>query len=166
MTEKRQIIDALRLNYNGVFDVVELYREIEDWIVKHGMEKEIKKKREHVKADGKNIEWFIEIWKSPTDYAKIIVRVKALMSNIKDVEIVKGDSKINLNHGNVTIIFDGFIEQDIKGRWQQKPLYYFIRSLYDKYVYKLWSNKFDKDVFNYCHSLHKVLDDFFKHYQT
>ena len=166
MVEKRQIIDALRLNYNGVFDVVEFYKEVEDWIARKGMEKEIKKKGEHITPSGKNIEWFIEIWKKPADYAKIVVRIRALMSNIKDVEIVKDKSKINLNQGNIVIQFDGFIEQDVTGRWQQKPLYYFMRAVYDKFIHKLWSDKFNKDVYNDCYQLHKVLTDFFKRYQA
>ena len=166
MVEKRQIVDGLRLNYNGVFDVVEFYKEVEDWIVKRGMQKETKKKGEHIKPHGKNIEWFIEIWKMPTDYAKIVIRLKALMTDVTDVEIKKGDSKLRLNQGNVVLFFDGFIEQDVKERWQQKPLYYFIRALYDKFVYKLWTDKFNKDVYAGCYELHKVLTDFFKRYQV
>jgi len=166
MVEKRQVVDGLRLNYNGVFDVVEFYREVEDWISAKGMEKEIKKTGEHVKPTGKDIEWVIEIWKMPADYAKIIVRLRTLMTDIREVELRKGKSKLILNQGNVLCIFDGFIEQTISGRWQQKPLYYFMRALYDKYIYKLWTDKFNQDVYAGCYDLHKVLTDFFKRYQA
>lgn len=166
MVEKRQIVDGLRLNYEGVFDVIEFYDAVEDWIVKKGMDKEIKKKGEHVKATGKDIEWFIEIWKMPTDYSKIIIRLRVLMSNVKEVEIKRGKDKLILNQGNVLCQFDGFIEQDIIGRWQQKPMYYFIRALYDKFLFRLWTDKFNKDVYAGCYELHKVLADFFKRYQA
>ena len=166
MVEKRQIVDGLRLNYNGPFDVVEFYDEVEDWIAKKGMEKEVKKKGEHIKPGGKEIEWFIEIWKNPSDYAKIIVRLRVLMTDVTEVEIKKGKSKRILNQGNVLCQFDGFIEQDIYGRWQQKPLYYFVRAIYDKFIYRLWTDKFNKDVYAGCYELHKVLTDFFKRYQS
>ena len=87
MVEKRLVVDNLRLNYNGVFDVIDFYKEVEDWIARHGMEKETKKKGEHIKPKGKEIEWFIEIWKMPVDYAKVVIRLKALMTDVQEVEI-------------------------------------------------------------------------------
>ena len=48
MVEKKVLVDALRFSYNGPFDVIEFYKFVEDWIREHGMEKEIKKKLEHV----------------------------------------------------------------------------------------------------------------------
>ena len=39
MSEKKIVIDGLRFSYNGPFDIIEFYKEVEDWIKENGMEK-------------------------------------------------------------------------------------------------------------------------------
>jgi len=48
MITHKLVVDGLRLKYDGLFDVAELYREVEEWMKEKDMEKEIKKKAEHV----------------------------------------------------------------------------------------------------------------------
>lgn len=165
MTEKKIVVDQLRLSYNGIFDINEFYREVEDWIAKNGMEKEIKKKLEHVLPEGKRLEWLIECWKRVADDAKTIVRMRALFNDVKEVEIVKNKSKRRLNHGNALIIFDGILETDVEGSWQQKPMFSFMRTLFDKYIWKFHTNRFEDGLIKETYDMHKTLQDFFNRYK-
>lgn len=165
MVEHKLIVDGLRLKYEGLFEVVEFFKEVEDWMREKGMEKEIKKKEEHVKASGKKIQWFIEIWKKPTDYAKQVVRVNALMDNVKEISIVKGGHRKKLNQGDILVIFDAFLETDLEGRWQQKPVYWFLRALYDKFIWKIWTNKFEDELVSLTYDLHKRIHGFLNLYK-
>ena len=145
--ENKIVVDGLRFIYNGLCDIVDFYKIVEKWIRENGYEKEIKKKLEHVMPSGKNIEWHIEIWKQKFDWARIVIR--------------------RLNEADVLIQFDAWLEMDLEGRWQQKAPYYFLRTLFDKYVYMFWGEKekltgpLAKDTYN----LHKRLKAFFDLYR-
>lgn len=165
MVEKKVIVDGLRLSYNGSFDVIEFYKKVEDWIRENGLEKETKKKLEHVIPKGKKIEWFIECWKNVADYAKTVVRMRALLNNVREVEVMKEGSKIKLNQGDVLIILDAFLETDIEGRWQQKPWFFFLSSLFDKFIWRV-KEKFDEPLRRETNDLHKTLTDFFNSYKA
>lgn len=165
MTEKKFVVDGMKLSYDGPFDVIEFYKKVEDWISAKGKEKEIKKKLEHVEPEGKKIEWCIEIWEDVAEYARIIVRMRALFDNVKEVSIRKGKTKKRLNKGNALIIFDGILETDIKGKWQQKPIFYFLRALADRYIWKFYMNKFEDRLAKDVYELHDALSDFFNSYK-
>lgn len=166
MVEKKFVIDGMQLSYEGPFDIIEFYKKVEEWISAKGKEKEIKKKVEHVEPRGKNIEWFLEIWEDVTDYARTIVRMQALFRNVKEVKVKKGQKRKKLNTGSVLITFDGILETDIEGRWQQKPLLYFARTLADKFIYKFHMNKIEDKLAADVNDLNDTLTDFFNSYKV
>jgi len=165
MTEKKFVVDGMKLSYNGPFDIIDFYRQVEDWISAKGLEKEIKKKVEHVEASGKKIEWFLEIWEDVGEYARRIVRLRALFNNVQEVKVQKGKRKKKLNKGEALIIIDGILETDIQGKWQQKPVYYFLRALTDKFIYKFHMNKIEDRLAKDAYDLHHTLEDFFNSYK-
>jgi len=163
MVEKKFVIDGMKLSYQGPFDIVEFYKKVEDWISAKGKEKEIKKKVEHVEPKGKNIEWFLEIWEDVTDYARTIVRIRALFTDVKEM---KGKTKKRLNKGSALIILDGILETDIQGKWQQKPVFYFLRALTNRFVYKFHMNKIEDKLAKDVNDLNDTLTDFFNSYKV
>lgn len=165
MVEKKIVIDGLQLSYEGPFDIIEFYKKVEDWISAKGKEKEIKKKLEHVEPSGKKIEWFIEIWEDIAEYARIIVRMRALFNDVKEVAIKKGKTKKRLNKGNALIIFDGILETDISGKWQQKPIFYFLRALVDRFIWRFHMIKFEDKLAKDVYDLNDTLTDFFNSYK-
>lgn len=165
MVTKKFVVDGLRLNYDGIFDINDFYKQIEDWIRKKGMEKEIKKKLEYVNRGCKQLEFFVELWKKPADYAKAVVRLRALFDDIKEVVIVKNDYKKRLNKGKVVVILDGILESDIEHRWQTKPTIHFLYKLFDMFIYKFHTHRFENQLATDVYELHKYLTDFFNRYK-
>ena len=165
MVEKKFVVDGMKLSYNGPFDIIEFYKKVDEWISSKGKEKEIKKKTEHVEPKGKNIEWFIEIWEDVAEYARPIVRMRALFKDVREIEVAKGSSRIRVNQASVLIIFDGILETDIEGKWHQKPLFYFTRALFDKYIWKFHTNRFEAALIKETYDMHKTLQDFFNRYK-
>jgi len=162
MVEKKQVLYDLRTSYSGPFAVEDFYGEIDSWIKEKGFEKEPKKKMEHVTKNGKKIEWVIEAHKHLDDlhYGVIIIRV--LLDNIKEVVIKKDGRKIRINNGDAFVNIDGFIQSHIHGSFfQVKPVYYFIRTLVDRFIYNFWSDKWDGVVTGDCHDLFKRIKAFF-----
>ncbi len=165
MVEKKFVIDGMKISYEGPFDVIEFYKKVEDWISAKGKEKEIKKKVEYVEPSGKKIEWFIEIWEDVNEYTRPLVRMRALFTDVKEVKIKTGKSKKRLNKGNALIIIDGILETDLQGKWQQKPIFYFLRTLVDHFIYKFYMNKIEDKLAADCSDLRGALEDFFNSYK-
>lgn len=162
MVEHKQVLYDLRTTYNGPFVVEDFYAEVENWIREKGFEKEPKKRMEHVTKTGKKIEWVIEAHHHLDDLHHSVVVLRALMDNIKEVALKKDGKKIRINNGDVFVSIDGFIQSHVHGSFfQVKPIYYFIRALIDKFVYKFWSEKYDGAVGADCHDLFKRIRAFF-----
>lgn len=166
MEGKKFVIDGLKLAYNGPFDVNEFYRAVDDWISKKGKEKEIKKKSEHVDTKSKTIEYLIEIWEELSDYSRSVVRLDARLTDIREVSVKRQGKKKTLSTGDVLLIFDGILEEEKKGKWQQKPLFYFMRAVFDKFVWKFYTNKFEDKVAADVNGLYEALNDFFNSYKV
>mgnify|MGYP001571685537 FL=1 len=162
MVEKKQVLYDLRTTYNGPFVVEDFFAEVENWIKEKGFEKEPKRKVEHVTKKGKRIEWVIEAHHKLDDLHHGIVILRAMLDNINEVTIKKDGKKLMVNNGDIYINIDGFIQSHIHGSfWQVKPIYYFIRALIDKFIYKFWSEKYDGVVAGDCHELFKRIRAFF-----
>ena len=162
MSEKKQVLYDLRTTYNGPFLVGDFYAEVDNWIREKGLEKEPKKKMEHVTKNGKRIEWVIEVHRHLDDLHHGVVILRALLDNVKEVVVKKNNKKIRINNGDVLINIDGFIESHVHGSFYQvKPIYYFIRTLIDSYIYNFWSDKHVGAVNQDGHDVFKRIRSFF-----
>ena len=162
MYVKKIILDDVRLGYSGAFSIKEFFEAVEDWKEKNGFDKEIKRHLEHAEPDGRKIEWFVELWKDERDFARIVIRFKALFDKLTEVEIKKDNRRVKLSKGEVLTLIDGILVQDVYGRWQQKPMFYFLRTIVDKYIYRFHKYQFEAEVEQYVHDLHKHLKLFFE----
>ncbi|HLC65436.1 MAG TPA: hypothetical protein VJI46_04930 [Candidatus Nanoarchaeia archaeon] len=164
MVEKKLIVDELRLSYSGLFEVEEFYKFVDDWIMEHGMEREIKIKHEELAPEGKSIKWEIEIWKNRVEWQRQVIRLRALMSDVQEIIIEKGEGKKRLNQGKVLLIFDTFLESELGGRWQNKPWFYFSRAVFDRFVWKIWTNKYEDLAIKETNELHAAIKSHFNAY--
>ncbi len=163
MAEKKQVLYDLRVTYSGPFIVEDFYAEVGRWMDENGLEREPKKKMEHVTKTGKKIEWHVEAHRRLDDLHHSVVVIRVLMDNVKEVVVKKDSKKMRINNGDVLVSIDGFIESHIHGSFYQiKPVYYFMRALIDKYIYNFWSFRWDGAVSGDCHSLFKRIRAYFQ----
>jgi hypothetical protein len=165
MPEREVIVDKMRLTYEGLFSVRELYKMIDEWFRWKGYDKRENKNIEVVKPDGKYIEIELEPWKKVTDYAKNVIKIRIQMNNIKDVEVEKDHTKLKLNQGKIQLVFDAFLETDYEARWEGQPVFYFIRTVFDKYFYKPFTAGFQKGVKEDVLHLHDQVKAFLNLYR-
>ena len=144
MAEKHLIVDQLKFGYEGLFDVKELYRLIDSWFYEKGWDKYEHTNQEQITPEGRQIRIVLEPWKSITDYYKIIIRIKAILTDVKDVEIEKEGATIKINQGIVRIIFDGYVLTDRKNRWTSTPFMWFLHIIFNKYIFKQHFNKAER----------------------
>ena len=165
MSEVRIIVDHMKLEYSGVFNLNEFFRMVEAWLFERGFEKRTDRNEELVTPTGKFVEWEIRPWKKISDYQRFFIKLRALMYDLKKVSVVKDKKKIELTQGRVLLYFDGYLEHDYEHRWDEAPLLFFFRSLYDKFVYKAYTERFEQRLTFDVHQLYDMTEKFFNMYR-
>ena len=87
MGEMDIIVDKLRLQYEGLFSVKDLYFAIDEWFEERNFDRRELRHVERVTPEGKYIEVEMRPWKKYTDYAKCEIKIRLVMSDIVEVEI-------------------------------------------------------------------------------
>jgi len=144
MAEKKIVIPSQVISYSGIFSVSDIYSHIDSFTRQNGYDKLELLNSEQVFSSGKDIVLLIEPYKKITDYAKCVLWVKMIFTDVKEVEIERDGKKKKMNKGNVTIIMQGFLITDYEGKWEQQPWFIFIRTIFDKFVFKIYTNKFEE----------------------
>ena len=165
MAEREVVVDKLKLTYEGLFSAKELYNLIDQWFRWKGYDKRENKSIEIVKPEGKFIEMELEPWKKVTDYAKNVIKIRIQMFDVKEVEVEKDHTKVKLNQGKVHFVFDGYLETDYESKWEGKPIFYFLRTIFDKYFYKPFTSGFEKGVKEDLMHLHDQIKAFLNLYR-
>ena len=143
MAERFTVVEQEKIHYKGLFDINELGKLIEKWLRNKGYDKRVLKDEEHVYDKHKYIHMRWEPFKKITDYAKYDIRIWIYITNVTQVTKEIDGVKRKLNHGDLEVIFDGFLITDYEGRWEQRPMYFFFRVIFDKFIYKLQTSKFE-----------------------
>ncbi|MBW3018719.1 hypothetical protein KY329_00855 [Candidatus Woesearchaeota archaeon] len=147
MVERHLVIDDKRIKYGGVFDARGLFDVIKTWANDKGYWLVEKGHSESLKQGGKFIEFNLyPVFKKLTDYAKSIFKIKIQMSEVKDVVVEQDGRKVKLQDGKVNIRIDANLETDYEGKWETKPLLYFLRTVFEKYVFTPSMVKFDARI--------------------
>lgn len=157
MSEKKLVIDQLKLTYEGLFDLTGLYRAIDAWFYEKGYDKYELKNYEQVLPTGKDIEIEIMPWKKTTDYFKNEIKIRMKFVNVKNVEIEKEGHKIMINQGKVMIVFDGYLTSDYEHKWEKNSLLFFLRTIFDKTFFRRYFNQAEKWLVNDVYQLHGLV---------
>ncbi len=137
MAERMTIIDGEKIVYKGLFDFKELYNVIDAFLWQKGFDKRVRKNEEQVSQDGKYISVILQPWKRITEYIKHEIKMVITVHHAKD-EIREIDGiKRKLTNGVVEITFFAYLVTDYEGRWEQRAEYFFLRTIFDKFVYKM-----------------------------
>jgi len=165
MADLRIIVDHLKLDYSGVFDLKELFKLLNRWSKERHFQKKEDKNHEQNLPDGKFIEYEISHWKKISDYTKYTYKIRALFQNINKVEITKDKKKVKIDQGRVLMYFDGFIEHDHEHRWDGRPLFIFFRTLMDKFIYRAYTERFEQRMVHEIHGIYDEIEKFFNTYR-
>ncbi|HLD00334.1 MAG TPA: hypothetical protein VJC39_01185 [Candidatus Nanoarchaeia archaeon] len=132
MPERTLIIDHLKFSYEGIFNPGELYNLIAGWFYDKGWDWYEKINQEEVTPQGRQITLILEPWKSSSDYYKLTVRIKMIMSDLKEVDVEHSGKNLRLSQGTVRLYIDGYIVSDRNGKWTKSPFYWFISYLIER----------------------------------
>ena len=158
------IVDHEKIDYNGPFEVNNLLRMIENFIWERGFDKRQDKDFEQNTERGKFIEWQISPWKTITDYARYIIKVRVLGYDLIKIDTMIHDKKVKIDNGRAIIVIDGFVEYDVESRWEQKPIFHFLRAIYDNFIFKTYTENFEQRLVHDINHLHNQIEKFLNMY--
>ncbi len=165
MAERRLVVDHLRVKYEGLFDMFELYKLIDSWLRDKAFDKRELRNMEIVKPDGKYVELVLMPWKKISDYARHVMRIEIRAHRLKEVVVERDGRQVKMNQGKIDIIMDGYLDMDYEDRWEQKPFYFFMRTLFDKYIYRTYSTQFEELLVENVSQLHTIIKSFLNLYR-
>ncbi len=148
MAERKTLVNQKPISYSGLLNLKELYSIIDKWLKDHHYDKVETKNFEEVFEDGKQIILELVPYKKITDYAKIVIRIYAEFTKLREEVVERSGLKHKLIKGNAFFSFDCYLETDYEGHWQTKPTYFFFRTIVDKFIFKTYTSRFEKEALN------------------
>ncbi len=165
MVERRIIVDGISISYHGLFEIEELYKLIDHFLRERAYTKHELSVEEHVYKDGKKISITKEPYKKISDYAKYVLRIEIEGEGINDKVAVIDGKKRTVQEGSITVTFYGFLTTDYEGRWDKRPLFYFLRALFDQYVFKIHTERYEAGLVEEVNLLYGMVKGFFNLYR-
>lgn len=146
MVEREVIVSKQKLYHEGLFSATELYKLIDEYFENLQYDKREIKNIESVREKGKYIEIEMEPHRKITDFIEYKIHIRMIMENLTEVKVEKGKRKIKTNKGDLKIVFDAYVETDYEARWEDKPSFYVIRALFNKFLYPSQRMKYSAEV--------------------
>lgn len=146
MSEIRTVVDHLSINYSGLLSFKELYRTIREWFGNKGYIFVELQNTENVMEAGKEIYINLEPFNKITDYAKLVIRVQIKATELIDVLVTVDGTKKRMNKAKIGVVLDGYLVTDYENKWESKPMMIFLRTIYDKFLFKARTEEYNERV--------------------
>ena len=146
MAEKKIVYQDKFIAFEGLFNLKDLFRTIVKWFNERGYDMWENKNYEEVYEDGKKIIFELIPYKKVSDYYKLEIRVFAVFENLKEVHVELNGVKQRLLKGRGDFTFDATLITDYENRWEGRAVYYFYRTLIDKFIYKSYTDKYEVEL--------------------
>lgn len=150
MAEIKTLIDGKSLSYEGVFNLKELYRLIDKWFKDHGYDKQEIRNWEDVSQNEKQIILEIIPYKKVSDYARLDIRIFMIFSKLTEIDLEKDGIKFKMNKGRAEFYFDAYVVTDYENKWETRPIFYFVKNVLDKWIYRIYTSSYDAEVIRDC----------------
>ena len=158
--ERKLLVRGLDVGYEGLFDAPEFFKLIDDWFKEKGYNKYDLKHVERVGEKGKFINYEIRPWKRISDYVQYEIYVRIIIKDLTETTVKKGKDSFKINKGNVMISIDAYLATDVKNRWESRPIIFFMRTIFDKFIHREYTSKYEQDIMNDVKDFHMELKSY------
>ena len=162
------VVDHEKIDYKGPLNCSDLFKHITNFVMERGFDIRTDKDFEHHTESGTQLEWQISPWKIITgsEYARHMIKVRVLGQDLTKIDIMKDNKKTKVDNGGIIIVIDGFLETDIDARWDQKPLFVLLRTIYDNFIYKIYTERFEHRLVHDINQLSNSIKQFLNVYKN
>ena len=167
MAERRPVVQNVVVKYSGLFNAKELWRLIENWFAENGYgDRPEIYHDEYVVKGHKDIEIRYQPYRKVSDYLKLEHRLIIKILGLEKKTIEKDGHKIKVDKGDLNIRFDSFLNTDYEGRWENRPEFFFIRTIVDKFVFKTYTGKYEKQLTDQVQQMKTLVEKYLNIYRS
>src|SRR3989304_1808103 len=154
------LVSDERIQYDGLFDLGELYKHAYNWLVWRKFDVNEKKYSEKSKGPVKDItiEW--DIIKIIDEYSQYSIAIKWEPRGIGDVDVKKDSGTAKMQKGEVSIWISASVKTDRQEFWTQNAFMSFMRTFYDRYLYRSTYEKLRGDMWKTAMSFKEEMKSF------
>jgi len=145
MSQKKEVYKQ-KLKQKGYWNYDELYNMAFNWLKDHNFSLKESLYNEKLQANGKEIVITWEAKKKVTDYFVNKITLDWHILGLNDAEVEIDGKKTKTNKGELEITFKGILVNDYEQRWEDKPLWKFLRGIYEKYVIRETVDEYEDDI--------------------
>jgi len=160
MPEKDKIVSGKKISYQGLFNMEELFHNIEKKLSNMGYLKVESANVEQVLESGTEFDIVLTPIKSLNRYARLEFRIDITGNKIKKVDVEIDEEKHEMNKGTVTFVIDGFLITDYSEHWTNSPIYFLLKVLFDRFIYPGQFSKYELEMKEDSESLIRELKSF------
>ncbi len=140
--EIQHVALGMQVNYQGIFNLSDLLIMIDSFFRKRGYTKKVESHDEKVTEKGRSINLRLRPFKEAKGN-KLEVQVWVNISDITDTHKKIDGINVSLNKGKVNIVIDAFVLYNVRGKWEARAEYTFIRTIFDKFLFKSKSKDYE-----------------------
>lgn len=145
MVQKKEVYKE-KLKQTGYWNYKEIYDMAFNWIKERNYLLRENLYNEKLQANGKEVIIKWTAIRKVTDYFMFEIVLEWHILGMKDAEVEIDGKKVKTNKGEVEIVFKANIVKDYEKRWEDKPLWKFLRSVYEKYVIRETVDEYEDDL--------------------
>jgi hypothetical protein len=140
--EIQHVALGMQVNYEGIFNLNDLLLMIDSYFRRRGYVKKVESHNEAVTEKGRTINMRLRPYKSAKKN-KLEVQVWINIADITDLQKEIDGVNIHLNKGKVKIVIDCFVLYNMRGQWEARAEYTFIRTIFDKFLFRSKSKDYE-----------------------
>jgi hypothetical protein len=134
--ERHIIIDHLKFTYEGLCNAPETFALIQEWFNDKGYDWVEKKNQEITTSEGKQLHMVLEPYKNISDYYKLVIKITLNFINLKSLEVEFDGKTIQSQRSTIRMMIDAYVVSDRKQQWHDKPIYWLLSQVLEKYFFK------------------------------
>lgn len=165
--DRISVVPGLKVDYQGIFDLSDLYKKTKAWMNYEGYGDENSnfletKYIERIRPIGKQIEikWFGE--KIINDYISYFITVEYTGIGIKDTEVTFEGRKIKMNSGHTIITIKADLILNRQGKWEKDSI---LKRLHDRRLFRKYIEDYRDDLMDKATSLFTEIKAYFNLHQ-
>ncbi len=166
LSEKTQLVPfGSKLKFSGMFDLQELYEELERWFKHFGYEWKETKYRSYEQPSGmQQIEIWWECTRQVDDYQTFTIDLH-WQAIVKDVEATIDGVKRTLKKGSAEFRTGAYVSKNVPESWK-KPLGKIFWLIYERILIKKRLEDYEAILFGEAQRCYDEIRAFFKYYGT
>lgn len=144
MPEIKTIVPFKTFHYEGLISIKGLYRAARTFFEENGYKPYEKEHLQQVFEDGLQIKIRMDANKKLSDYAKIAWESHFEFTDCQEVVVEKEGRKVKMYKGKVKVSTDVFLITDYDKSFEQSAFQYFLRVIIDKFIFKNYLYRAEK----------------------